>query len=109
MLHNTQRKQVLSKRLGHLFQTHGKQRSQLEVGTYKKEKAINLLRILHSIASLANNQMNYRPTDLMISQNLAPIWLPHWPACTCTISLMVMGNVVDCLKEYFNLQSLMTW
>ena len=19
--------------------------------------------------------------DLMISQNLAPIWLPHWPAC----------------------------
>ena len=33
----------------------------------------------------------------MISQNLAPIWLPHWPACTCTISLMatVVGLVVE--------------
>ena len=30
----------------------------------------------------------------MISQNLAPIWLPHWPACTCTISLIFkVGNL----------------
>ena len=28
-------------------------------------------------------------TYLMISQNLAPIWLPHWPAWMWTISLIV--------------------
>ena len=27
----------------------------------------------------------------MISQNLAPIWLPHWPAWMWTISLMFAG------------------
>ena len=37
---------------------------------------------------------NFQIPCLIISQNLAPIWLPHWPACTCTISLMVMDELL---------------
>ena len=32
----------------------------------------------------------------MISQNLAPIWLPHWPAWMWTISLMMLLLLVGC-------------
>ena len=29
------------------------------------------------------------------SRTLAPIWLPHWPACRCTISRMAAALMVD--------------
>ena len=30
---------------------------------------------------------------MVIELTLAPIWLPHWPACKWTISLMFAGCV----------------
>ena len=38
-------------------------------------------------------EMSRDRTYLMISQNLAPIWLPHWPAWTWTISLMMRSGL----------------
>ena len=47
----------------------------------------------HNMIKTAINHYTIIPC-LIISQNLAPIWLPHWPACTCTISLMVMDELL---------------
>eukprot|EP00958_Prasinococcus_capsulatus_P021141 scaffold2830_cov395-Prasinococcus_capsulatus_cf.AAC.1 len=40
-------------------------------------------------ARLGEGQSAYPCSSQMTSQNLAPIWLPHWPPWIWTISLMV--------------------
>src|SRR5438132_534282 len=44
--------------------------------------------------SLSKENMDDSPSE-MTSQNLAPIWFPHWPARRCTISLIVIAVVLS--------------
>ncbi len=42
------------------------------------------------------------------SQNLAPIWFPHWPAWMCTISRMVTGRLQG-LRDTWSNEAVRNW
>lgn len=44
----------------------------------------------HEIFSLYGNRMTSLDWPQNHSRTFDPIWLPHWPTCKCTISLMMM-------------------
>merc|ERR1719397_1636702 len=64
------------------------------LGTYRPPVAsvkYTLMRSSCKSLSPAYEPVGSTPcSSLITSQNLAPIWFPHCPACTCTISRIVV-------------------